>query len=430
MNADPSATNGPLRDPDRARRAEMEQAFWSVLGRLWLWRRFLILVTGVVAVAAVLISFFLLPVWYRASARLLLPTSGGSSGLASSLLSNLPSAASMLLGGGAPGDFMRYQAILNSRTLMEQAIDSFDLVAVYELEESERAREQAVEALRSNTEFGVDLEYEFLAVSVLDQDPKRAADLTNFLVRRLNGINAALASQSAGNYRRFVEARYEEAEVALDSLLDAYQAFQQEHGLFDLPKQTEAFLEQMAELRAGGVQAQVQYEALRDQLGANNAQVRALQNMAEAADRQYQQALAGSEEVLPVAQDSVPSVARQYAELELEREVLTRILEVIGPMYEQARFDEEREIEAVQVVDYAVPPTLKAKPKRSVIVIAATLSAFLLAVLFVLLYTWWQRQHAYVALRFREATAPDVRGEGADGAASEPPHPVPTRRAP
>ena len=429
MNAHANATNGPLPNNDRERRAEMEQAFWSVLGRLWLWRRFLVIVTGVAAVAAVVISL-LLPEWYRASARLLLPASGSSSGLASSLLSNLPSAASMLLGGGSAGDFMRYQAILNSRTLMEQAVDSFSLASVYGLESSQRATEKAVEALRSNTEIGIDLEYEFLAVSVLDQDPQRAADLTNFLVRRLNGINAALASQSAGNYRRFVEARYTEAHVALDSLLDAYQAFQQEHGLFDLPKQTEAFLEQMAELRAGGVQAQVQYEALRDQLGANNAQVRALQNVAEAANRQYQQALAGSEEVLPVAQDSVPGVARQYAALELEREVQTRILEVIGPMYEQARFDEEREIEAVQVVDHAVPPTLKAKPKRSVIVIAATLSAFLLAVLFVLLYTWWQRRHAYVALRFREATAPDVRGEGADGAASEPPHPVPTRRAP
>ena len=429
MNTHANATNGPLRADDQERRAETERAFWSVLGRLWLWRRFLAVVTGVAAVGAVVISL-LLPNWYQASARLLLPTSSGSSGLASSLLADLPSAASMLLGVGSAGDFMRYQAILTSRTLMDQAVDSFDLIQVYELEDSERAEEQAAEMLYDNTELGIDLEYEFLAVSVLDRDPERAADLTNFLVRRLNDINAALASKSAGNYRRFVEQRYVEAQVALDSLLAAYQAFQKEHGVFDLPLQTEAFLEQIAEIRAGGMQAQVQYEALRDQLGAGNAQVRSLKNVAEAANRQYQQAMEGSEEVLPVAQDSMPSVVRQYAELELEREVQARILEVIGPMYEQARFDEEREVEAVQVVDYAVPPTLKARPKRLVIVIAATLSGFLLAVIFVLLYTWWQQQHAYVAHRFREATAPGVRGEGADGAASEPPHPVPTRRAP
>ena len=130
-------------------------------------------------------------------------------------------------------------------------------------------------------------------------------------------------------------------------------------------------------------------------------------------------------------QDSVPGVVRQYAALELEQMIQTRILEVIGPLYEQARFDEEREAEAVQVVDYAVPPKLKAKPKRAVIVVAAALSAFLLAALFVLLYTWWQRRHAYFARRLREAATPaDVQANGAEAASAEPPRRTSTRATP
>lgn len=429
VHANANATDGPLQDSDRERRAKTERALWDVLGRLYRWRRFILLVTGAVAVAAVVLSL-LLPNWYRAGARVLLPTSSGGSSLAASLLSNLPSAASALLGGGPAGDFTRYQAILTSRTLMEQAVDSFDLIRVYELEESPRPMEQAIEALRANTDFEIDLEFEFLSVLVFDKDPGRAADLANFLVRGLNRINANLSSQSAATYRRFVERRYMEARQAVDSLLDVNQRFQQKYGLFDLSAQTEAFLTQLAGLRASGVQAQVQFEALRDQLGPNNAQVQALQNVVRAADRQYRRALEGSEEVLPVAQDSVPGVVRQYADLELERMIQTRILEVIGPMYEQARFNEEREVEAVQVVDYAVPPKRKAKPKRSVIVVAATASAFLLAVLFVLLYTWWQRNHAYFALRLHEAAAPDVRADGAEGAPPKPPRRTPTRTTP
>ena len=57
------------------------------------------------------------------------------------------------------------------------------------------------------------------------------------------------------------------------------------------------------------------------------------------------------------------------------------------------------------MVDAAVPPVRKAKPSRALIVIMATLTGFLFAVLFVLLYTWWQRHHAYVAHRLNASIA-------------------------
>ena len=94
-------------------------------------------------------------------------------------------------------------------------------------------------------------------------------------------------------------------------------------------------------------------------------------------------------------------VSRTYVDLRSEALVQEQILEVIRPLVEQARFEEEKNVEAVQVVDSAVPPVRKAKPRRSVIVVLATLTGFLLTVLFVLLYTWWRRHHVYWAHRLR-----------------------------
>jgi uncharacterized protein involved in exopolysaccharide biosynthesis len=94
-------------------------------------------------------------------------------------------------------------------------------------------------------------------------------------------------------------------------------------------------------------------------------------------------------------------VVRQYADLERERIIQTRILEIVAPLLEQARFEELRKVEAVQVVDVAFPPALKAAPKRSIIVVMATLSAFLLTVLFVLVYTWWEREGTRILSRLR-----------------------------
>jgi hypothetical protein len=62
-------------------------------------------------------------------------------------------------------------------------------------------------------------------------------------------------------------------------------------------------------------------------------------------------------------------------------------------------------VEAVQVVDAAVPPDKKAKPRRSIICITMTISAFVLAILFVLVYDWWQRKHGYFARRLRASAA-------------------------
>ncbi len=388
---------------ERAKRAE--DTLWTVLGRLYRRRMFILGVTGVVAVGAVVISL-LLPNWYRAEARVLVPESTGS-GLTSAILGNLPAAASALLGGGPGGDYTRYLAILTSRGVMTAAVDSFDLIRLYEVENKETPLEDAIRRLRDNADFDIDMEYHFLSISVLDKDPERSAAMANFFVRKLNEVNERLTTESAGNYRRFIEQRYFEARADMDSVLDATQRFQRQYGIYNLPSQTEAFFQQMAALRESALEAEISHEALLAQYGPENPRVESVGQLARAANRKYAQALEGHERLLPVPQSEVPGVARQFTQLELERTIQATILEVLGPLYEQARFQEERESQAVQVVDEATPPARKAKPKRSAICVLATLSAFFLAVAFVLVYEWWRRNHRHYLHRLQSSVLED-----------------------
>lgn len=388
---------------DRAKRAE--DTLWTVLGRLYRRRLFIVAVTGIVAVAAVVISL-LLPNWYRAEARVLVPEATGG-GLSSAILSNLPAAASALLGGGPGGDYTRYLAILTSRSVMTAAVDSFNLIRLYEVEDKQTPMEDAIRRLRENADFDLDMEYHFLRIAVLDKDPERAAAMSNFFVRKLNEVNERLTTESAGNYRKFIEQRYFEARAEMDSVLDATQRFQHEYGIYNLPRQTEAFFEQMASLRGSALEAEISHEALLAQYGPDNPRVESVAQMAQAANRKYQEALAGQERLLPVPQTEVPGVARRFMQLELERTIQATILEVLGPLYEQARFQEERESQAVQVVDEAIPPQRKATPRRSVICVLATLSAFLLAVAFVLVYEWWRENHRYYLRRLQHSSPKD-----------------------
>jgi tyrosine-protein kinase Etk/Wzc len=358
-------------------------------------RRFIAVVTGVVAVAAVIISL-LIPNEYRATARVLPPEGGGSSPLAAMLSRNLPSGAAALLGGGRT-EYSRYLALLSSRSMMESVVDEFELVEVYGHSGARHSRERAINDLVERVSFDVDRAYRFLSVGVLDQSPERAADMANFLVDELNRRNASLSAQNASLFRRFVEGRYNETIAAIDSVKNVAQEFQQRHGIFDVEAQAKGFLEQTAAMRTRAIELEIEYETLLAQFGPDHPSVRAVGEAMRAANRRYQAALSGSERMMPVAQDAVPAVMREFMDIEQERVVQTRILEIVAPLYEQARFDEEREMQAVQVVDVAVPPVRKVAPKRSIIVIVATISAAMLALFFVLASTYWRERAPMVA---------------------------------
>ena len=381
---------------------EGEQAWWNLLGVLYRWRRFIVIVTSIMAVASVIISL-LLPNWFKASSRLLLPASS-SGGLAGALLGDISSAAQSLLGAGG-GDYVRYMAILNSRSVLDDVVQEFDLITVYELEEEEFPVEEARGTLSDNVEFVVDQEYDFFSIEVLDKDPQRAADMSNFFVQKLEEINNELSKQTAGNFRAYVEERYGLAEEEREAMLDSLAAFQREYGVLDLEAQTVAFYTQLAEMRADAVQLEIQLASLSTQFGENNRQVQNLDALVTAANRQYENALDGREAVLPFSREAAPDMVKKYLDLTLERTIQERILELVAPMLEQARFEEERTAQALQIVDPAVAPVEKFKPKRSIICIAATLSAFILAVLFALIMDWWRRSFPVYAQRLREAAA-------------------------
>ncbi len=387
-----------LTDQERASRAD--EAWWNTLGIVYQQRRLIGYITGGMALISVVISLFL-PNWYKASSRLLLPENG-SGGLSAALLGDLSSAAKSLL-GGTGGDYVRYLAILNSRTVMTAAVDSFDLITVYDEEGSKTPLEDALEDLEGNLDLVVDDEFDFLSVEVLDKDPQRAAAISNFFVRALDRVENDLSSRTAGNFRKYVEDRYAEAEHERAALLDSLQVFQHRYGVFDLEAQTKAYFDQLAELRINALRAEIQRDALQSQFGASNPQVRAYDDVVSAANGKYEAALAGREQVLPVSQKDAPQMIRTYLDFTLQRTIQERILELVAPMREQARFEEQRQSEALQIVDAAVPPAEKFKPKRSIIVIASTFSAFILTVLYILLSTWWVNNYAYFVRRLSTA---------------------------
>lgn len=389
LEGDAASEAGALRETEQ-QRADAEAAIWVMLSTLWQHHRLIAIITGSAAVLSIIISL-LLSNWYMAETRLLLPGKSGSGLLFGLASGNLPTSATSLL-GNVSGDYQRYLAILDSRTVKESVVEAFDLEQVYELEDAEAPRVEAVEMLGDNVEFVVDEIYNYLAIQVYDKDPERAAEMANFFVDQLNRVNTELASQNAGAYRRMVEQRYFVSESKLDSLNEALREVQALSGVVDLTAQAQAFLEGATKWRFSVHAAEIDYERLRYMYGDQNSLVRSAQRAIESANMRYQAALAGQERLMPVSQDSLADLTHKFLELEVDRLVQVKVLEVLRPALEEALLEEEREEEAVQVVDEGVPPVEKARPWRALIVVSSTMSGFILAAMYVLASVWWRRR--------------------------------------
>lgn len=369
----------------------------AVLNRRW----FIIGVTGFTGIAAVIISL-LLPNWYLAETRLLIPGQT-SSGLLSGVISGrVGSSASSLL-GGLISDYQQELAILDSRTVKQSVVEEFDLIEVYDLADSESPMNHTIQELEGNIEFVVDNEYNYLAVQVYDKEPQRAADMANFFVSKLNQVGIDLSTETARSYRQTVENRYQETEDSLSTVLSAIRALQEKTGVLDLPAQGAAFMEGLTEWRSQIFLAELEFENLLSFYGPNHSQTRAAQQAVERAKESYDHALEGQERLMPVSQDSLPGVAFKFAELQKEFVILTTLLEFARPVLEEAQLAEERAAKSVQVLDPAIVPTVKARPWRAAICVVSTFSGFLLSLLYVLISAWWKRNYALIASKLSSA---------------------------
>ena len=360
--------------------ADVRDRLWAALAMVYRARWFILTVTVLAAALAVYLTLQI-PNRYKAETRVLLPE-GGDGLLAGALNSISPTAAALIGGGG--GGFTRYMAILTSPTTLGSVVDRFDLVSVYELEDEENPRQRAIAQLYERAEFEVSIEYDFLGVYVLDEDPTRAAQMANFFVERLNERHIDLTSSSAASNRQFLEARLTRAYADLDSAQAALQGIQERSGVIEPEAQAGALMEALARGQGQVALAEAQYQALLSQYGPENTDVQAAQAALTSARRQVAQLSAGGDAVMPVPLRQLPRVQRQYQGAMQEMLIQKQIVETILPQYEMAALQEKRDADAVQVLDTATPPTRKAEPRRSIIVIAATLSAFLLAVVFVI----------------------------------------------
>lgn len=268
-----------------------------------------------------------------------------------------------------------YVGMLKSRTVADAMIARFDLVNYYEAELTQDAR-KSLEGVSSFTA-GKD---GIITISVDDKDPELAAKMANAYVEELNRLTEVLAVTEASQKRLFFERQMVDARDRLVAAEIEARSAMERGGLASIDAQGQAMIEVTARLRGQISVKEVEIGAMRAFAAEENPRLKAAQQELLA----LQTELARIEGASALRDTQVGGESSAGAtNLQLLRNVkyYETLYQMLAQQFELAKIEEAKDSALIQVLDTAIPPERKSKPKRALIVILAVLAAGFVAVL-------------------------------------------------
>jgi tyrosine-protein kinase Etk/Wzc len=341
-------------------------------------KRLVITITLVLAIVTAAWSL-ITPKIYRAETKILPPQQSGVSG--SQLLAQLSGVAGLGLGAAAairtPGDL--YVALLKSRPVVDVIVDRFHLVKLYET----NSREEARDSLLGNLKVQDDKKSGILTVGVEDRDPKRAADLANALVEELKRFNKGLAVTEASQRRLFYEEQLKDVKESLTKAEESMKGFQESSGAVKIDDQARAVIQSISILRAQIAGKEVQLKVMRTYATQQNPDIQRgeeeLKGLREQLNRlEAKGGRSGSDPLMPTG--SIPQLGTDYVRKMRDLKFNEALFEILLKQYEAAKLDEARDATVIQVIEKAIPPEKKTKPKRTQMVMIAGIIGFFISI--------------------------------------------------
>ena len=343
---------------------------------VWKRKKSIIITVFIVSVISIVVSL-LLPKWYKATSVILSPSTEASPLGSMSILSNLG------MGGmvGGNENIFRYLAILKSRALSESVVEKFDLQEHY----SYKSLEPALEKFDKKFEVRVGDENQ-VAISLLDKDQELVAHIVNYVVECLDSINIILSVTSARSNRVFIESRFNQVLDSLRTTSTNSAVFMEKKGILSLPDQVTVGVEKAADIQAEITSKEVELEVAKKSLSEDNPRINQIMYEIESLEEKYNEFFHGGDvrKLFPDFSE-VPDLGVKLAEMQRELEYYSKLIEFLGPQYEQAKIEEAKTIPTLQILDKAVQPEIKYKPKRSLIVIICAFVSLIISSSFVII---------------------------------------------
>lgn len=378
-----SATSTPAGDDEKD-----EMGLVDILAMLAESKKIIAGATIAAALVAAIVSM-ILPPSYKSTVKLLPPQQPQSS--ASMLLSQLGGLAGAAAGAaGLKSSADVYVSMLKSRTVAERLTDRFSLQKHYGM----TSKEKTWALLEANSVIATGKDG-LILIQVEDKDQKLVAPLANAYVDELVRLTKTLAVTEAAQRRLFFEQELErskdklaKAEMVLKSAID-------QRGVVSVDTESRGLLETVARLRAEISAKEIERDSMRAFVTSSHPEYRRVEESLRSLRAELSRLENGS---VPLASQDASAgnganTGTGVQTIQLLRDVkyYQMLYELLAKQYEAARLDEAKDSSVIQVLDPALEPEGRFKPKRSMFVMVASLLALVVTTIAVLLWKTMDR---------------------------------------
>ncbi|MES2765750.1 MAG: Wzz/FepE/Etk N-terminal domain-containing protein [Bacteroidota bacterium] len=361
-------------------------------------RHKIFIITSILLVTvATIIYAFTLPNWYAATVSMVPPkrSTSGVEGMLSGVTSALKDIGLSKVGSKG-GDSYDYIVFLNSRRLRDSIIELFDLPKLYDIPAGKKTAVR--KALDENLQVNYEPEGNY-TITAWHTNPKEAARMANSIVEIANDKAREIEQMESRVTREYLEQRLAQTDSIINATSQELQTFSKQKLLIAPEEQAKSAAASLASIREEIIRQEIAYQAFKNNYGENDQatqqKLRTINDLkVQLKKAESQPGFAGN-----FAIDDAAGIGFRYQKLYVELETFGKLKAFLLPMIEQNRLDENRFARTMYVLDPAVAPDQKDKPQRSLMILGAALTSFILSSLFVIIryrYTSFKKQYSSI----------------------------------
>jgi tyrosine-protein kinase Etk/Wzc len=273
---------------------------------------------------------------------------------------------------GDDNDLDRLFTIATSHEVLYFLVDSFGLYDHYDIDKNDKKSKFKVREELLENYITIKTKYGALSLSVEDKDPKISADMANAAREKIAQLAQGIVKESQGklitNYTNSIEKK----QVLGDSLSNQLFKLKEKAGIFDSKSQAAVYTNLLAEATSdledakGKISFYKKYPTYRDSMIKYMAMEVGASGKLEKAKSELQKYAPVISEVRQLEQEQ----GRLQDQISLDKERLKQLTATFNAPFT-----------SLHLVESADIPVQKSRPKRSIIVLLATLIGFMLSCL-------------------------------------------------
>ncbi|MEI6090629.1 MAG: Wzz/FepE/Etk N-terminal domain-containing protein [bacterium] len=353
---------------------------------------------------------FIMPYTYSVQTVIMPPKQESSLGGLSSLLKDMPSSVGLLAGGGKSSANQTFIGILRSRSVVEYIIDKDNL------SKNEFFKGQNKEELITGIQQSLDIDntkdgfiylqftWKTKAFSSKKQKDSLAsltAIIANDAIEALDKIIRKQSMSKAKFSEEYIAGEIRKYNVRLDSIAIILENYQKNNNLFEIDEQLKAILAQA--VSSGAVLGEAQFELMvaEQEFSTKSPQLQAIRNKYNAVLNQYKSIQSGGlmkEDKFSIPLKEIPELARKYAVLYRDREVIEQVILFLEMQKHQEAIQASRDIPVVEVLDKAETPLKSIAPVKKMMFLGGLIFGFFISVLY-LIYKTYRKGKANLSVK-------------------------------